>query len=69
MGRWIKLYKEDLCNLYSPPNIIRMIKMRMILVGHVAPTGEKRNMYRLFGEKARPQGRPRDRQVNNIQMG
>jgi hypothetical protein len=26
MGRWRKLHKEELCDLYSSPSIIRMIK-------------------------------------------
>jgi hypothetical protein len=29
-GGWRKLYNEDLHNLYSSPNIIRMIKSRMM---------------------------------------
>jgi hypothetical protein len=27
-GRWRKLHKKELCNLYSSPNIIRIIKSR-----------------------------------------
>jgi hypothetical protein len=27
-GDWRKLHNEELCNLYSSPNIIRMIKSR-----------------------------------------
>jgi hypothetical protein len=39
-GDWRKLHKEELHNLYSSPNIIRMIKSRRIRwVGHVARTG------------------------------
>jgi hypothetical protein len=34
---WRKLHKEELQNLYSSPNIIRMIKSRrMVWTGHVA---------------------------------
>jgi hypothetical protein len=43
--------------------------MRMILEGHVARKGEKRNAYRLLVEKSegkRPLGIPRRRCVNNI---
>jgi hypothetical protein len=29
IGGWSKLHNEKLHNLYSSPNIIRMIKMRM----------------------------------------
>jgi hypothetical protein len=45
MGEWKKLHNEELHNLYSSPNIIRIIKSR---VGHVARIGEKRNAYRLL---------------------
>jgi hypothetical protein len=30
MGEWIKLHNEELHNLYSSPNIIRMTKSRRI---------------------------------------
>jgi hypothetical protein len=49
-----------------------MIKsMRMILAGHVARIGEKRNAYRIFvgkRERKRPLGKPRRRWVDNIKM-
>jgi hypothetical protein len=36
-GGWRKLHNEELYNLYSSPNIIRMIKSKkMIWAGHVA---------------------------------
>jgi hypothetical protein len=53
-GGWRKLHNEELRDLYSSPNIIRIIKSRrMRWVGHVARMGEKRNAYRLLWESRR----------------
>jgi hypothetical protein len=62
---WRKLHYE-LHNLYSLPNIIKMIKSRrMRFVGHVAQMGEKRNAYGILVGK--PEGkRPRSRWVDNV---
>jgi hypothetical protein len=69
---WRKLHNEELCDLYSSPSIIRIIKpRRMRWVGHVTRMGEKRNGYRLLvgkPEGKRSLGRPRCRWVDNIRM-
>jgi hypothetical protein len=56
-GVWSNLDNEELRDLYSSQNIIRIIKSRrMKWAGHVAQIGEKRNAYRLLVEK--PEGPP-----------
>ena len=71
-GEWRRLHNEELNDLYSSPNIVRVIKSRrMRWDGYVAHMGEERGAYRVLvgkPEGKRPLGRPRRRWVANIRM-
>jgi len=69
-GEWRKLHNEELNDLYSLPNIVRVVKSRrMTRAGHVARMGEDRGVQRVLvgkPEGKRPLGRPRRRWEDNI---
>ena len=43
-GEWKKLHNEKLNDLYSSPNIVRVIKSKKRWAGHVARMGERRDV-------------------------
>jgi len=48
-GEWRRLHNEELNDLYSPPNIMRVIKTRrMRWAGHVVSTSEEKGVYRVL---------------------
>ena len=68
-GEWRRLHKEELYDLDSSPNIIRVIKSIMRWARHVARVGDRRSAYKvLLGklEGKSPLGRPRRRWEDNI---
>jgi hypothetical protein len=71
-GEWRRLHNGELNDLYSSPNIIRVLKLRrMRWVGHVARMGEGRGAYRILvgrPEGRRPLRRPRRRWEDNIKI-
>jgi len=71
-GEWRRLHNEELKDLYSSPNFVRVIKSRrMRWAEHVARMGEERGVYRVLvgkPEGKRPLGRPRRTWVGNIGM-
>ena len=68
-GEWRKLHNEELNDLYSLPNTVRVVKSRrMKWAGHVARMGEDRGLHRVLvgkPEEKRPLGRPRCRWEDN----
>jgi hypothetical protein len=52
-GGWHRLHNEELHNLYTSPNINRMIKSSRMRwwVGHVAHVEEMRNVYSILVRK------------------
>ena len=71
-GEWRKLHNEELSGLYSLPNIVRVVKSRIMRwAGHVALMGEGRVVHRVLvgkPEGKRPLGRPKRRWEDNINI-
>jgi hypothetical protein len=71
-GKWRKLHNEELNDLYSLPNTVRVVKSRrMRWAGPVARIGEGRGVHRVLVGKPEgrtPLGRPRRRWEDNIKM-
>jgi hypothetical protein len=69
---WRKLHNEELNDLYTLPNIVRVVKSkRMRWAGHVARMGEDRVVHTVLvgkPEGKRPLVRPRRRWEDNIKM-
>ena len=71
-GEWRKPYSEELNDLYSLPNIFRVIKSRIMRWEvHVARLGERRGAYMVLvgkPERKRRFVRPRPRWEDNMKM-
>jgi len=71
-GEWRRLHNEELNDLFSLPNTVRVVKSRrMRWAGHVARMGETRGVHRVLvgkPEGKRLLGRPRRRWEDNIRM-
>jgi hypothetical protein len=72
-AEWRKLHNEELSDLYSLPNMVRVVKSRrMRWTGHVARMREGRGVHRVLvgkPERKRPLGRLRHRWENNNNSG
>jgi hypothetical protein len=73
IGKWRTLHCEELYDLYSSPNIVRVIRSKRVkwVAGHVAHMADRRSTYRNF--VGRPEGKrllgsPRSIWEDNIKM-
>ena len=68
-GEWRRLHNEELNDLYSSPNIVRVIKSRSEMGWACGSYGCGEGVYRVLVGKPdgkRPLGKPRRRWVDNI---
>jgi hypothetical protein len=70
-GEWRKVHNEEFNDLYSSPNIFRVIKIENKMGGACSAYGWRRGVYRVLvgkPEGKRPLVRPRRRWEDNIMM-
>ena len=69
-GEWRRLHNEELHSFYRSPNIVRMIKSRILRwAGHVARMEEGRSAFKILtGKPTGTLGRPRRRLEDIVRM-